>query len=157
MSPKPPPALNVSRIRLRVSCAMSSRSELDNMKTESSFTVEYSRSRPSQPVMKSITDCWLRGSASRRSACWSTMKDDSVFMLSSSLRDDMAQETRSLILDTFSAGGGFGDMLTADHSFLNAELATYYGFDASGLGSAFVRVPYPGAGARDGGILAHAG
>jgi hypothetical protein len=88
---------------------------------------------------------------------YSTVKDDSVFMLSSTLRDAMAQETRSLILDTFTSGGGFSDLLTADHSFLNADLATYYGFDAGGLGSTFTRVSYPGPTQRDGGILAHGG
>jgi hypothetical protein len=97
---------------------------------------------------------------------YSTVKDDSVFMLSSTLRDAMAQETRSLILDTFTSGGGFSDLLTADHSFLNADLAAYYGFDAGGLGSTFTRISYqPISGAsgaagptqRDGGILAHGG
>jgi hypothetical protein len=88
---------------------------------------------------------------------YSTVKDDAVFILSSTLRDAMAQETRSLILDTFTSGGGFSDLLTADHSFLNADLATYYGFDAGGLGSTFTRVSYPGPTQRDGGILAHGG
>ena len=88
---------------------------------------------------------------------YTTVKDDAVFVLGSSLRDAMGEETRRLIIDTFGSDGSFGDLLTADHSVLNAELASYYGFDASGLGSDFTRVSYPGAHRRDGGILAHAG
>ena len=90
---------------------------------------------------------------------YTTVKADAVFPLTNALRADMAGETRSLILDTFATGGGFSDLLTADHSFLNQSLAAYYGFDPTGLGDAFTRVPYPPAGAsgRDGGLLAHAG
>jgi len=87
---------------------------------------------------------------------YTTVKDDSVYMLSSTLRDDMAAETRGLILDTFANGGTFSDLLTADHSFLNKDLAQFYGFDSSALGSTFTRVQYPGSTSRDGGILAHA-
>jgi hypothetical protein len=88
---------------------------------------------------------------------YTTVKDDSVYMLSSTLRDDMAAETRGLILDTFANGGTFSDLLTADHSFLNKDLAQFYGFDGSTLGTTFTRVQYPGSTSRDGGILAHAG
>jgi hypothetical protein len=105
----------------------------------------------SQPALMDFMTSWLG-----LEKLYTTVKDDAVFVLPSSLRAAMSEETRRLILDTFSADGSFGDLLTADHSFLNAELATYYGFDASGLGSEFVRVPYPGARMRDGGILAHA-
>ena len=65
---------------------------------------------------------------------YTTVKDDNVYMLSSTLRDDMAAETRGLILDTFANGGTFGDLLTAAHSFLNKDLAQFYGFDSSALG-----------------------
>ncbi len=87
---------------------------------------------------------------------YTTVKDDSVYMLSSTLRDDMAAETRGLVLDTFANGGTFSDLLTADHSFLNKDLAQFYGFDSSTLGTTFTRVQYPGSTSRDGGILAHA-
>jgi len=87
---------------------------------------------------------------------YSTVKDDSIFMLTSALRDEMASETRNLVVDTFSSGGSFSDLLTADHSFLNKDLAQFYGFDSSTLGATFTRVPYPGSTSRDGGILAHA-
>ena len=88
---------------------------------------------------------------------YTTVKDDSVFQLTPALRDAMAAETRGLILDTFATGGGMSALLTADHSFLNKDLAQYYGFDTSGLGSDFVKVPYPAGGPREGGVLAHAG
>ena len=87
---------------------------------------------------------------------YTTVKDDSVYMLTDTLRGEMASETRGLILDTFQNGGTFSDLLTADHSFLNQDLAQFYGFDTTGLGSTFTRVQYPGGTSRDGGILAHA-
>ena len=75
---------------------------------------------------------------------YTTVKDDSVYMLTNTLRDEMASETRGLILDTFANGGSFSDLLTADHSFLNQDLAQFYGFDTAGLGTTFTRVQYPG-------------
>jgi hypothetical protein len=95
---------------------------------------------------------------------YTTAKDDSVYMLTDALRDEMATETRSLILEAFDQGGsaatqsagGFASLLTSDHSFLNQDLATFYGLDATGLTSAFVRVPYTSATHRDGGLLAQA-
>ena len=86
----------------------------------------------------------------------STVKDDTVFMLTDALRQDMASETRNLVLDTFNTNGGLGDLLTADHSFLNSSLAQFYGLPTGGLGAAFTKVPYPASGSRDRGILAHA-
>jgi hypothetical protein len=87
---------------------------------------------------------------------YDTVKDDTVFVLTNALRDEMASETRGLILDTYNNGGGFSDLLSADHSFLNKDLAQFYGFDTTGLGTAFSKVPYTASMARDGGILAHA-
>lgn len=87
---------------------------------------------------------------------YTTVKDDSVYVLADTLRDDMALETRGLVVDTFQNGGTFSDLLTADHSFLNKDLAQFYGFDASALDTTFARVQYPGGTSRDGGILAHA-
>ena len=111
----------------------------------------------SQDTLMDFMNSWLG-----LDKLYSTVKDDSVYILSNSLRDDMAAETRGLILDTFANGGSFSDLLTADHSFLNKDLADYYGFDSTGLGSAFTKVAYPlqpgpGVAARDGGLLAHAG
>jgi hypothetical protein len=85
------------------------------------------------------------------------VKDDTVFKLTDALRTAMATETRSLILDTFKAGGGVPELLTADHSFLNSDLASFYGISAPGLSSGqFQRVMYTSSTPRDTGILAHA-
>jgi hypothetical protein len=86
----------------------------------------------------------------------STVKDDTVFRLTDALRQDMASETRNLVIDTFNTDGGLGDLLTADHSFLNLSLAQFYGLPTGGLGAAFTKVPYPASGPRDRGILAQA-
>jgi hypothetical protein len=81
-------------------------------------------------------------------------KDDTVFMLSKALRDDMAGESQHLIAEAFNDGGSIGSLLTADHTFLNAELAKFYGLDASGLGTDFKSVPLGPSSGRDPGLLA---
>jgi Protein of unknown function (DUF1592)/Protein of unknown function (DUF1588)/Protein of unknown function (DUF1595)/Protein of unknown function (DUF1585)/Protein of unknown function (DUF1587) len=85
---------------------------------------------------------------------YTTAKDDTVFALSQALRDDMANESQNLIAEAFNGGGNVGSLLTADHTFLNAELATYYGLDASGLGTDFKSVPLTSSSGRDPGLLA---
>jgi hypothetical protein len=85
---------------------------------------------------------------------YTTAKNDSVFMLTNSMRDNMAAETRELIVEAFDGGGSFASLLMADHSFLNDELATYYGLDATGLTSAFVKVPFTSSMPREAGLLA---
>jgi hypothetical protein len=89
---------------------------------------------------------------------YTTVKDDSVYMLTDAQRDDMANETRSFILDTFSSTtyGTVSNLFTANYSFLNKNMAQYYGMDTTGLTSSFVKVPYTAATPRDGGILAQA-
>ncbi len=85
---------------------------------------------------------------------YTTAKDDTVFALTKALRDDMASESQHLIAEAFNGGGGIASLLTTDHTFLNAELATFYGVSASGLGTDFKSVPLgPGSG-RDPGLLA---
>ena len=83
---------------------------------------------------------------------YTTAKDNTVFALSQSLQDDMATESQDLIVEAFNGAGSIGSVLTADHSFLNQELATYYGISASGLSTTFTAVPYAGTG-RDPGLL----
>lgn len=87
------------------------------------------------------------------SRLYTTAKDDTVFMLTQSLRNDMAHESQSLIAEAFNGGQSFGSVLTADHTFLNAELAQFYGISASGLGTDFKSVPLAGT-TRDPGLLA---
>jgi len=82
-------------------------------------------------------------------------KDNNIFMLTDALRADMMSETTNLIVDTFTNGGTVGDLFSADHSFLNKNLATFYGISTNGLGTSFSRVSYPFPGSRDRGILAH--
>jgi Protein of unknown function (DUF1592)/Protein of unknown function (DUF1588)/Protein of unknown function (DUF1595)/Protein of unknown function (DUF1587)/Protein of unknown function (DUF1585) len=88
------------------------------------------------------------------SRLYTTAHDATVFQISSSVQDDMRTESNDLIMEAFNGGGTFGSVLTADHSFLNQELATYYGISASGLGSSFVSVKYAGLTPRDPGLLA---
>ncbi len=84
---------------------------------------------------------------------FTTAKDNTVFVLSQALQNDMATESQALILEAFNGTGSIGSVLTADHSFLNQELATYYGISATGLSATFTSVPYAGTG-RDPGLLA---
>jgi len=87
---------------------------------------------------------------------YTTVKSDAVYMLSDALRADMAAETQSLIVDTFKNNGGMSDLFTADHSFLTANLASFYGISAAGLGTTPTKVSYTASTKRDTGILAHA-
>jgi hypothetical protein len=85
---------------------------------------------------------------------YTTAKDDTVFMLTKSLRDAMATEAQKLVVEAFDANGTIGSLLTADHTFLNKDLANLYGLDASGLGTDFKSVPLPADGKRASGLLA---
>ncbi len=87
---------------------------------------------------------------------FTTAKDATVFVLSSALQNDMATESQDLILEAFNGSGSIGSVLTANHSFLNKELATFYGLPSSitsGLSTTFSSVPYAGT-TRDPGLLA---
>jgi len=95
---------------------------------------------------------------------YTTAKDDTVATLTTAMRDDMAAETRNLILEAFdgpisggsaASAGSFASLLTADHSYLNQDLAGYYGLDPTGLTSAFTRVVFTSSTRRDRGLLAH--
>lgn len=83
-----------------------------------------------------------------------TAHDATVYQLTSSLQNDMWNESQYLILEAFNGGGTIGSVLTADHSFLNQELATFYGIPATGLGMNFTPVKYAGVTTRDPGLLA---
>jgi hypothetical protein len=65
----------------------------------------------------------------------------------------MQTESQDLIMEAFNGSGTFGSVLTADHSWLNGDLASYYGI--SGVsGSTFQSVKYAGKTSRDPGLLA---
>jgi hypothetical protein len=88
---------------------------------------------------------------------YTTAKDGTVYQLADTLRADMAAETRSLILEAFNGTGSFGSLLTADHSFLTKNLATFYNLpNASSLGTSPTKVTYTSSMMRDPGLLANA-
>src|SRR6185312_5648154 len=88
------------------------------------------------------------------SRLYTTAHDATVYQITPALQTDMWNESQSLILEAFNNGGTFGSALTADHSFLNQELASFYGINASGLGTSFTSVKYSGVTTRDPGLLA---
>ena len=72
--------------------------------------------------------------------------------LTAEIREAMTEETRRLTADVASTGGGFGELLTADHTFLTAELATFYALPAPSVGAdGWGRVSLPPE--RAGGLL----
>jgi hypothetical protein len=82
-------------------------------------------------------------------------KDDTVFKLTPSLRQAMAEETRLLIDDTiFNQKGSFLSLLTTKSSFVNQELATHYGLPNAGSMGAQLSPVTLDPSQRDGGILA---
>jgi len=84
---------------------------------------------------------------------FTTAKDNTVYQITATVQNEMATESQSLIMEAFNANGSFGSVLTADHSFLNKDLATFYGLPTTGLGTSFTSVKYAGL-TRDPGLLA---
>jgi hypothetical protein len=87
------------------------------------------------------------------SRLYTTAHDATVYQLSAALQKDMWNESQSLIMEAFNGSGTFGSLLTADHSFLNQELATFYGINTGGLGTNFTSVKYAGLTQREPGLL----
>jgi Protein of unknown function (DUF1592)/Protein of unknown function (DUF1588)/Protein of unknown function (DUF1595)/Protein of unknown function (DUF1587)/Protein of unknown function (DUF1585) len=88
------------------------------------------------------------------SRLYTTAHDATAYQLSPTLQQDMWTESQDLIMEAFNGGGTFASALTADHSFLNQDLATFYGISANGLSSSFSSVKYAGVTSRDPGLLA---
>jgi Protein of unknown function (DUF1592)/Protein of unknown function (DUF1588)/Protein of unknown function (DUF1595)/Protein of unknown function (DUF1587)/Protein of unknown function (DUF1585) len=86
------------------------------------------------------------------SRLYTTAHDATVYQLSSALQKDMWNESQNLIMEAFNNNGTFGSVLTADHSFLNQELASFYGISTN-LGTSFTSVKYAGLTTRDPGLL----
>lgn len=86
------------------------------------------------------------------SRLYTTAHDATVYQLTPALQQDMWNESQGLIMEAFDNGGTFGSTLTADHSFLNQELATFYGINGAS-GSGFTSVKYAGMTTRDPGLL----
>jgi hypothetical protein len=84
------------------------------------------------------------------------LKEEAYAPLTEQTRADMEGETRAFILDTFATGGTLSTLLTANYSFLNRNMAMYYGLPVGSLGTTFTKTTIPN-GARDFGILAQGG
>ncbi|MGK3988899.1 DUF1592 domain-containing protein [Sorangium sp. So ce136] len=83
-----------------------------------------------------------------------SVKDNTVFELTDLTRQDMMNETKALIVDTaLNQNGTFSNLLQADYTFINSNLATHYGLGGAG-GTELTRVMLA-PGQRDRGILAH--
>jgi len=85
---------------------------------------------------------------------YTTAHDDTIYTMAKSLRDAMNTESQSLLLEAFNGGGSLASVLNADHTFLNTELATFYGLPTTGLTTAFKSVSLAGSTVRDPGLLA---
>ncbi|HYQ40788.1 MAG TPA: DUF1588 domain-containing protein [Polyangiaceae bacterium] len=87
---------------------------------------------------------------------YTNVKDDKVLMLKDTDRADMAMETRKFILDIWGASTGntVGDLFGANYTFLNQNLANFYGLNQSATSSTFSKVTLPSG--RDPGILGQA-
>jgi hypothetical protein len=84
---------------------------------------------------------------------FTTAHDATVYQISSTVQSEMQTESQDLIMEAFNGTGTLGSLLTADHSWLNGDLASYYGI--SGVsGSTFQSVKYAGKTSRDPGLLA---
>lgn len=87
---------------------------------------------------------------------YTNVKDDNVQKLSDQQRADMAAETSKFILSVWSGSSNntVSDLFSANYTFLNQNLASYYKLSADGLSSSLSKVTLPSG--RDGGILAQA-
>jgi hypothetical protein len=81
-------------------------------------------------------------------------KDDATFMLTPSLRNSMLREAAELFTSTFVSNGDVPALLTANHTFVDQELAAFYGLPSPGSG--FQRVELAGS-TRAPGLLGQAG
>jgi hypothetical protein len=91
------------------------------------------------------------------SRLFTTAKDTTVYTMSATTQTEMQTESQDLIMEAFNGSGTIGSVLTADHSFLNKDLATFYGFPSSvtnSLGTSFTSVKYTSPITRDPGLLA---
>ncbi len=85
---------------------------------------------------------------------FTTAHDATVYQISATTQNEMQTESQDLIMEAFNGGGTFSSVLTADHSWLNADLASFYGIPTNGLSTTFKSVKYAGLTTRDPGLLA---
>ncbi len=106
-------------------------------------------SSSSTTAVMGFMDGWLG-----LSRLYTTAHDATVYQITQALQSDMWNESQGLLMEAFNNNGTFGAALTADHSFLNQELASFYGINAGSLGTSFTSVKYSGVTTRDPGLLA---
>src|SRR5450755_3856910 len=94
-------------------------------------------SSTSSTAVMGFMDGWLG-----LSRLYTTAHDATAFQLSPALQQDMWTESQDVIREAFNGGGTSASVLPADHSFLNQELATFYGIPTNGLGTSFSSVKY---------------
>jgi hypothetical protein len=70
------------------------------------------------------------------------------------LREAMLEETRQLFLDVFFNGGTIGDLFSAQYTFMNQELASFYGMQGAANAQDFSEVDISGD-VRVPGVLGH--
>jgi hypothetical protein len=80
-------------------------------------------------------------------------KDTDTYDLSAAERQAMGEETRQLFTDVFQTGGSLETLFTADYTFVNQTLGSFYGMTGVS-GDAFQKVSLPPE--RPPGILGHA-
>lgn len=74
--------------------------------------------------------------------------------ISPELREAMLEETRLLFIDVFKNGGTLGDLFSSTTTFMNQDLADFYGMNGMVTGDGYQAVD-TSAGARVPGVLGH--
>jgi hypothetical protein len=82
-------------------------------------------------------------------------KDDTVFALTPEMRSSMLGESREFFLEAFYYGGDVAGILSARHTHLNGDLASFYQLAGPGSGGGFQKVDLTGTN-RAPGLLGHA-
>jgi Protein of unknown function (DUF1592)/Protein of unknown function (DUF1588)/Protein of unknown function (DUF1595)/Protein of unknown function (DUF1587)/Protein of unknown function (DUF1585) len=88
------------------------------------------------------------------------VKDDTVFQMPAAVKTALAGETRAFMLDAFSNDLPVSSLFSARYSFLNQDLAQYYGIypsDGTQVSASFTKVTFPTGAHRDPGLLGQGG
>ncbi|TAA47508.1 starch-binding protein [Corallincola spongiicola] len=75
--------------------------------------------------------------------------------VSESLKESMREETHHFVREIVFSGGSYNELMTADYSYMNQELAAHYGLSWPG-GNGWQKVTYTGDNSDRAGILGHA-
>jgi hypothetical protein len=106
---------------------------------------------PAQDALMSFMSGWLG-----LDRLYTNVKDDKIQTLTNEQRADMATETRKFILNIWGASTGntVGDLFSANYTFLNQNLASYYNVQSPGGSAEFSKVELTSG--RDPGLLGQA-